>query len=92
MRFVFGLAACLLVSGMPVPQAGIFGLPFGEAPAAAQGTDLSEAGFQAYLPRLRADAERAGIRAETLDRIFPTLTFSALPGGAATPASGSTHP
>ncbi|HTU11079.1 MAG TPA: lytic murein transglycosylase [Allosphingosinicella sp.] len=52
-------------------------LPFGAAPAAAQASGLSEAGFQAYLPRLRAEAERAGIRRETLDRIFPTLTFSA---------------
>ena len=65
MRIVIGLAACLLVAGMPA------------APAAAQGSGLSEAGFQAYLPRLRAEAERAGIRRETLDRIFPTLTFSA---------------
>ena len=74
MRFVFGLAACLLVTGMPGAQLETFGL--GAAPASAQGTDLSEAGFQAWLPRLRADAERAGIRPETLDRIFPTLTFS----------------
>ena len=77
MRFVFGLAACLLVTGMPGVQLETLGLTIGEAPVAAQGTALSEAGFQAYLPRLRADAERAGIRRETLDRIFPTLTFSA---------------
>ena len=75
MRIVFGLAACLLVAGMPAARVGDVALPFTEAPAAAQG-GLSEAGFQAYLPRLRADAERAGIRRETLDRIFPTLTFS----------------
>lgn len=68
MRFVFGLAAFLLVAG-----AGIFSA----TPAMAQRTDLSEAGFRAYLPQLRAEAERAGIRRETLDRIFPTLTFSA---------------
>jgi len=50
-------------------------LPVGPA-AFAQASGLSEAGFQAYLPRLRADAERAGIRRETLDRVFPTLEFS----------------
>ncbi len=72
MRVVFGLAACLLVAGLGLP-----GLPPGETPAAAQGTGLSEAGFQAWLPRLRTDAERAGIRPETLDRIFPNLSFSA---------------
>jgi membrane-bound lytic murein transglycosylase B len=43
------------------------------APAAAQTSD----GFQAYLPVLRAEAERAGIRRDTIDRVFPTLTFSA---------------
>lgn len=77
MRFVFGLAAGLLVAGMPAARVGNGALSFGEAPAAAQGSGLSDAGFQAYLPSLRADAERAGIRQETLDRIFPTLTFSA---------------
>ena len=72
MRIVYGLAACLLVAG-----AGTSSLPFAEAPAMAQRADLSAAGFQAYLPQLRAEAERAGIRRETFDRIFPTLTFSA---------------
>ena len=41
--------------------------------AGAQAGGLSQEGFEAYLPRLRAEAERAGIRAATLDRIFPTL-------------------
>jgi lytic murein transglycosylase len=77
MRFVFGLAGCLLLAGLPGAQVGDTGLPFGEAPAAAQGTGLSEAGFQAWLPALRAEAERAGIRRETIERIFPALTFSA---------------
>jgi membrane-bound lytic murein transglycosylase B len=77
MRIVFGLAACLLVAGMPAAPTGTFNLPFGEAPAMAQRPGLSEEGFQAYLPQLRAEAERAGIRRETLDRIFPALTFSA---------------
>ena len=47
-----------------------------QAPAAAQ-SGLSQAGFEAYLPQLRAEAERAGIRRETIERIFPTLEFSA---------------
>ena len=60
-----------------MPGARLGQLPFGEAPAAAQGSGLSEAGFQAFLPQLRAEAERAGISRETIDRIFPALTFSA---------------
>ncbi|HEY0114830.1 MAG TPA: hypothetical protein VGB54_03825, partial [Allosphingosinicella sp.] len=48
-----------------------------QAKAAVQATGLSEAGFQAYLPRLREQALAAGVRPETIDRIFPTLTFSA---------------
>jgi len=75
MRVVFGLAACLLVAGMPAARVGTFDL--GAAPAEAQGSGLSEAGFQAWLPQLRGEAERAGIRRDTLDRIFPNLTFSA---------------
>lgn len=45
-------------------------------PAAAQ-SGLSQAGFEAYLPVLRAEALRAGVRADTIDRVFPTLVFSA---------------
>ena len=45
-------------------------------PAAAQ-SGLSQSGFEAYLPVLRAEALRAGVRPETIERIFPTLTFSA---------------
>lgn len=47
------------------------------AKAAIQGSGLSEAGFQAYLPRLREEALAAGVSAATIDRILPTLTFSA---------------
>lgn len=46
------------------------------APAVAQ-SGLSQAGFEAYLPVLRAEALRAGVRADTIDRVLPTLTFSA---------------
>ncbi len=49
---------------------------FAAAPAAAQ-SGLSEAGFAAYLPTLRAQAERAGVDRAVLDRVFPNLTFSA---------------
>jgi lytic murein transglycosylase len=67
------------------------------AKAAVQATGLSEEGFQAYLPELRRQALAAGVRQETIDRIFPTLTFSARtvqldrqqPGG---PPGSNTNP
>jgi membrane-bound lytic murein transglycosylase B len=70
MRLVYGLAAAVLLAGTPAARVG-------EGAALAQGTELSQEGFATWLPRLRADAERAGIRPSTIDRIFPTLTFSA---------------
>jgi len=75
MRLVHGLAAAALMMGIPAARLGP--LTIGASPAAAQAGGLSQAGYQAYLPQLRAAAERAGIRAATLDRIFPTLVFSA---------------
>jgi lytic murein transglycosylase len=36
-----------------------------------------EAGFQAYLPELRAQALREGVRPATIDAVLPTLTYSA---------------
>jgi lytic murein transglycosylase len=68
------------------------------AKVAAQSEGLSEAGFQAYLPRLREEALAAGVTQDTVDRVFPTLTFSARtvqldrqqpggpPGSSSTPA------
>ena len=41
--------------------------------AAAQ----DEAGFQAYLPQLRAQALAAGVSRATADAVFPTLTYNA---------------
>lgn len=41
-------------------------------PAAAQ----DEAGFQAYLPTLRAQALAAGVQPATIDSVFPTLNLS----------------
>jgi membrane-bound lytic murein transglycosylase B len=77
MRLVHGLAAAILIAGIPAARLGGGAILPGESPAAAQSGGLSEEGFQAYLPRLRAEAERAGVRPATLDRIFPALTFSA---------------
>ena len=96
--FVF-LAAMALVGGMPAARLadGSISLAI-ENPAEAQSAGLSEAGFQAYLPTLRAASARAGIRQDTLNRVFPNLSFSsrtvdldrAQPGGAA--GSSATPP
>lgn len=47
------------------------------ATAPAQNVGLSQQGFQAWLPQLRAQAEAAGVTRETLDSVFPNLVFSA---------------
>lgn len=70
MRLGVILAAAALLFGLPAAR-------IDESAALAQDSGLSSEGFQAFLPRLRADAERAGIRAATLERVFPTLEFSA---------------
>jgi lytic murein transglycosylase len=70
------------------------------AAAAAQSGPLSEEGFQAYLPQLRAQAERAGVTRTTIERVFPTLTFSrrtieldrAQPGGTPTGPTSNPNP
>ena len=49
----------------------------GSGAAVAQTGGLSQAGFEAYLPQLRAEALRRGVRQSTIDAIFPTLQFSA---------------
>jgi membrane-bound lytic murein transglycosylase B len=92
MRLLSLVAAGILVAGIPVARLadGSVSIEI-EAPAEAQPAGLSEAGFRAYLPRLRAEAARAGIGRGTLDRVFPSLVFSprtvqldrAQPGGAA---------
>lgn len=53
------------------------GAAIGGGEARAQTTGLSQAGFEAYLPLLRAEALRQGVSPATLDRVFPTLQFSA---------------
>jgi len=99
MRILSVFAAGALVIGMPAARLGDSAISIEiENPAEAQSGGLSEAGFQAYLPRLRADAQRAGISRATLDRVFPNLTFSsrtieldrAQPGGA--PGSDANPP
>ena len=61
------------------------------AAAYVQTGGLSEEGFRAFLPQLRAQAQAAGVSQRTLDTVFPTLQFSwrtveldrAQPGGTA---------
>ncbi len=77
MRFLSLLAAGAIIVGFPAARLGDGTISFEVGdPAEAQSGGLSEAGFQAYLPRLRAEALRAGVSQSTIDRIFPTLTFS----------------
>ena len=68
MRMVHQMFALLLAAFPPWAAGGTV--------AAAQSAPLSEAGFQAYLPQLRAAALRGGVRASTLDSVFPSLSFS----------------
>lgn len=49
----------------------------GEGAAIAQGAGLSQAGFEAYLPQLRARAMAAGVSPGTIANVFSNLQFSA---------------
>ena len=69
-------AAALSAPAERLADSGI-AIPAAAATAVAQPGPLSEAGFRAYLPQLRAQAERAGVTRATLDRVMPTLSFSA---------------
>jgi membrane-bound lytic murein transglycosylase B len=74
----------LVLAGFP-PFSG--GVALAQTPV----SQLSEAGFQAYLPQLRAQAQRAGVSPRTLSQVFSNLQFSRRtieldqqqPGGAA---------
>lgn len=99
MRIWSSLVAVAVLAAAPAARLGEGIVPtITESPAEAQASGLSQAGFQAYLPRLRAEAERAGVSRATLDRVFPSLTFSARtieldraqPGGA--PGSSANPP
>ena len=92
MRWLFVVGVAALVGGVPTARLGDGIVTFAvENPAEAQSSGLSDAGFQAYLPTLRAAAQGAGISQATLDRVFPNLNFSsrtieldrAQPGGVA---------
>lgn len=77
MRIASILAVAALFSGIPSARIADGGIePVAIAPAAAQGSGLSQTGFVAYLPTLRAQAERAGVSRATLDQVFPNLVFS----------------
>jgi lytic murein transglycosylase len=66
MRWLRGIAALALAAAI-VPGGG---------PARAQ-TGLSQAGFEAFLPQLEAQALRAGVSRGTIASVFPNLVFSA---------------
>jgi lytic murein transglycosylase len=82
------ICAAFLASAATLPAT-----PLGDATAAAQSGGYTEQGFQAYLPQLRAQAERQGVSRRTIDQVFSDLEFSrrtieldqAQPGGASNP-------
>ena len=78
MRRLSCLAAAGFLAAAPVAKVeeGAW-LPLAESPALAQAQRLSQAGFEAYLPRLRAQAQAEGVSRATIERVFPALTFSA---------------
>lgn len=61
------LAVCALFLSVPA-SAQLGGAPIGGG--------LSEPGFQAYLPQLRARALREGVRPATVDAVLPTLSLN----------------
>lgn len=83
MRLVHRMMMVVLAAFPPVSA--------GTAVAQVRAGPFTEAGFRAYLPQLRAQAERAGVSRRTLDLAFADLQFSrrtieldqAQPGGAA---------
>ena len=77
MRLWSGAVAVAILAGAPAARVDEALVPtWSEASAQAQSTSLSQSGFEAYLPRLRAEAERAGVSRTTIERVFPNLTFS----------------
>jgi lytic murein transglycosylase len=69
MRFVHQMMAMLLAAFPPWNAGG--------AAAMAQTGGLNQPGFEMYLPQLRAQALAEGVSRGTVDRVFPTLQFSA---------------
>jgi membrane-bound lytic murein transglycosylase B len=66
MRWLRGIAALSLAAAVA---------PLGGS-ASAQ-TGLSQAGFEAFLPQLEAQAVRSGVSRATIAGVFPNLVFSA---------------
>ena len=66
------LAAMVAIAAVAAPAG------FGSGGAAvAQVAGLNQSGFEAWLPQLRAEAERQGVSPATIEQVFPTLQFSA---------------
>lgn len=78
MRPIPLMLAAALFTTAPAAQLGdaTAGFAITASPAAAQTGGLSQAGFEAFLPELRARALAGGVRPATLERVFPALTFS----------------
>lgn len=68
MRFSHTIAIFALAAAAPLAAP--------EGAALAQAGGLSQAGFEAYLPQLRAQARAAGVSQRTIQSVFPTLEFS----------------
>ncbi len=83
MRLIHQMMMCALAAFPPFSG--------GAALAQTPVSQLSDAGFQAYVPQLRARAQRAGVSQRAIDQVFGNLQFSrrtveldqAQPGGAA---------
>jgi len=71
MRLFAQMMAVALAAFPPYGTNGV-----GGTAAIAQVGGLSDAGFQAYLPQLRAQAQAAGVSQRTLDSAFSNMTFS----------------
>lgn len=69
MRLVSQVIAIVLAAYVPPPATSIGTVAYAQS-------GLGQAGFQAYLPQLRAEAQRAGVSQGTINRIFPALEFS----------------
>lgn len=80
MRVFVPLAAGFAALTSPAKEladSGALLLPLVSIAAAAQSGGLGEEGFRSFLPQLRSQAERAGVSRATIERVFPTLQFSA---------------
>src|SRR5690349_3090345 len=72
MRILFRSATAAAALALALPGCGT-----GNGAAQAQAPGYTAAGFQAYLPELRARALAEGVSRATVAQVFPTLEFSA---------------